>query len=128
MGHHRAQCAQHARTWRSRAALRRPHAAPAVPGCRQCSRRRQHHPLEDEGRRMTTSLHELILDAAGTHAEQPALRYQQQTLSYRTLAGDVERCAGAYLELGLERNERVAIFLDKRLETVVAAFGAARAG
>ena len=37
-------------------------------------------------------------------------------------------CASGLLQLGLARGERVAIYLEKRFETVVASFGAPAAG
>ena len=40
----------------------------------------------------------------------------------------MSRAAAAYLSLGLSRTERVAIYMEKRLECVIAMFGAAAAG
>ena len=40
----------------------------------------------------------------------------------------VSACASGLLQLGLARGERVAIYLEKRFETVVASFGAPAAG
>ena len=47
---------------------------------------------------------------------------------YGTLAAQVEAFASGIRSLGLERRERVAIYLEKRIETVVAMFGSAAAG
>jgi acyl-CoA ligase (AMP-forming) (exosortase A-associated) len=77
---------------------------------------------------MARLLHELVLEAAQTAAERPALRHQSQTWTYATLAEQIGRCAAALVSLGLGRGERLAIYLDKRFETVAAAFGAAHAG
>jgi len=49
-------------------------------------------------------------------------------MSYGTLAELVDRSARAILELGLARLDRVAVYLEKRPETVAALFGAAAAG
>lgn len=49
-------------------------------------------------------------------------------MTYAALADGVSRTAGVYLDLDLRRSERVAVYLDKRFETVIAAFGAAAAG
>src|SRR5690349_24775733 len=49
-------------------------------------------------------------------------------MSYGTLAESVEQVARALLELGLARHDRVAVYLDKRPETVAACFGVAAAG
>jgi acyl-CoA ligase (AMP-forming) (exosortase A-associated) len=60
--------------------------------------------------------------------EAQALAYRDQVLSYGTLAKMVSQAAQAMLGLGLARHERVAVYLEKRPETVAAMFGAAAAG
>ena len=75
-----------------------------------------------------TLLHELPLRVAAAAPASPALTYQSRTLSYGDLAQSIERCAGRLVELGVERGERVGIYLEKRFEFVIAAFGAMRAG
>ncbi len=77
---------------------------------------------------MTTLLHELPLRAALAHPERPALRHKEQTVDYGTLGSEIERFARAVIALGLERQERIAVFLPKQAETVITMFGAARAG
>jgi len=76
----------------------------------------------------TTLLHELPLAAAEREPRRPALTFGGTSLDYAALARDVERLAAALIELSIARGERVAVFLDKRFETVVASFGAAAAG
>ena len=49
-------------------------------------------------------------------------------LSYAELDGLVRQFASGLMALGLERADRVAIYLDKRPETVIASFGAPAAG
>ena len=49
-------------------------------------------------------------------------------MTYGELQCAVAGFASGLLELGLQRGERIAIYLEKRLETVVASFGAAAAG
>lgn len=58
----------------------------------------------------------------------PALTYQAQTLSYGDLAQSIENFAGRLIDLGIGRSERVGIYLEKRPEFVVAAFGTTQAG
>jgi acyl-CoA ligase (AMP-forming) (exosortase A-associated) len=58
----------------------------------------------------------------------PALRDGARSLSYGELASQVQALASGLLSLGLERAGRVGIYLDKRLETVVASFAAPAAG
>lgn len=77
---------------------------------------------------MTVLLHELILRSAETTPDTEALRFQKQSLSYALLAAGIEHAAAGLLELGLSRQERVAVYLDKRPETVIALFATALAG
>ncbi|HET7201140.1 MAG TPA: acyl-CoA ligase (AMP-forming), exosortase A system-associated [Burkholderiales bacterium] len=77
---------------------------------------------------MAALLHELIKLTADRTPEGEALAYREKDTSYANLAGLVDRAAEAMLELGLARHDRVAVYLEKRPETVAAMFGAAAAG
>jgi len=76
----------------------------------------------------STLLNELVAVAAERTPEAPALTYGAQTLSYGELDAAVRGFASGLLQLGLARGERVAIYLEKRFETVVASIGAPAAG
>lgn len=76
----------------------------------------------------STLLHELVAVAAERTPDAPALTYGAQTLGYGELGGAVRGFASGLMALGLGRGERVAIYLEKRFETVVASFGAPAAG
>ena len=85
-------------------------------------------------------LQDLLWASAGRNAQALAVTHhgvgtalaQQGSLgphcSYGQLARQVEQWAGGLMGLGLQRGERVAIYLEKRLEVVVASFGTAAAG
>ncbi|MEO8937567.1 MAG: acyl-CoA ligase (AMP-forming), exosortase A system-associated, partial [Burkholderiaceae bacterium] len=73
-------------------------------------------------------LHQLITVSAARDPDAPALAAQGVTTSYASLSDQVERFAAAVAALGLARSERVAIYLDKRIEFVVSVFGTAAAG
>lgn len=73
-------------------------------------------------------LHELLQVAAERSPLAPALSSGAQTLDYATLNAQVNAFAAALLDLGLPRAGRVGIWLEKRVETVVASFGAPAAG
>jgi acyl-CoA ligase (AMP-forming) (exosortase A-associated) len=73
-------------------------------------------------------LHQLITASAERHPDAQALSAQGTTLSYADLADRVERFAKAVAAVGLARSERLAVYLDKRVEFVVSVFGAAAAG
>jgi acyl-CoA ligase (AMP-forming) (exosortase A-associated) len=76
----------------------------------------------------TYLLHDLLLHAAAAAPRAPALTYLQRTLRYDELGGAVEKFAGGLLQLGVKRGERIGVYLEKRFEFVIAAFGAMRAG
>jgi acyl-CoA ligase (AMP-forming) (exosortase A-associated) len=75
-----------------------------------------------------TLLHELPLLAAERTPDAPALHDAASTTSYAQLASQIRAFASGLQTLGVQRGERVAIYLDKRLETVVASFGAPASG
>lgn len=58
----------------------------------------------------------------------PALTFKDTTLGYRELWERVLGCGAGLRGLGVRRGDRVAIYLDKRVETVVSIFGASAAG
>ena len=76
----------------------------------------------------TTLLHELIVASALRQPDRPALTFGGATLDYGTLADRVAAFAAGLIALGLKPSERIGIYLDKRLETVIGAFGATAAG
>lgn len=78
--------------------------------------------------RDSTLLPELIARAAERAPTAPALTYGKATLSYGELQDSVSRFASGLIGLGLARGERVAIYLEKRFETVIASFGTPAAG
>lgn len=77
---------------------------------------------------MAYLLHELIFRSAERFPDKEALAQHRNRISYAALAANVHAAAGAMLTVGLDRSERVAVYLEKRLETVAALFGAAAAG
>ena len=76
----------------------------------------------------TDLLHELIFASAERSGDSIALTGGKQSLSYADLDKRCRAFAAGVVQLGLARAERVGIYLDKRIEFVVAAFGTAAAG
>src|SRR5687768_1179626 len=101
-----------------------------LPGCRpsKCEDTRPRSVAPDlPSQRMTmetTLLHELPLASAHRTPDASALSDDRLRLSYAQLAAEITRFAGAMAALGVARGARVAVYLDKRVETVVASFGA----
>lgn len=77
---------------------------------------------------MVNLVHDLIYQSADRTPDAQALSYQGENKHYGNLATDIERLATGLLEAGLGRNERLAVYLEKRLETVSALFAANAAG
>ena len=77
---------------------------------------------------MATLLHELIFEQASRRPEAVAIAHRQAVLDYAGLAQQVQAAACGLLDLDLKRSERVAVYLPKQFETVVALFAAAAAG
>jgi acyl-CoA ligase (AMP-forming) (exosortase A-associated) len=73
-------------------------------------------------------LHELPVRTAARSPEAIALSHRSERLSYPDFAIQIETFAAALVGTGRLRQERVAIFLPKQFASVVAMFGAARAG
>ena len=76
----------------------------------------------------STLLNELIDVSADRAPEALALTAGEQSMCYGDLQSQVRAVASGLIGLGLQRGERVAIYLDKRIETVVASFAAPAAG
>jgi acyl-CoA ligase (AMP-forming) (exosortase A-associated) len=76
----------------------------------------------------TYLLHDLIAKSAASAPDSIALTDGARTLSYRELYGQVMGFAAGLASLKLPRAARVAIYLEKRFETVVASFGTPAAG
>jgi acyl-CoA ligase (AMP-forming) (exosortase A-associated) len=77
---------------------------------------------------MPDLIHDLLLQNADRTPHQDALTYQGVRLGYGALSSQVLDLAAGLLHRRLGRAERVAVYLEKRPETVIALFGAAAAG
>ncbi len=76
----------------------------------------------------STLLPELIAVTARRTPQAMALTCGTASLNYLELQTQVTRFSSGLMLLGLGRSERVAIYLEKRFETVIASFGAPAAG
>ncbi|MBL8413603.1 MAG: acyl-CoA ligase (AMP-forming), exosortase A system-associated [Propionivibrio sp.] len=73
-------------------------------------------------------LHDLIAQSATQSPDALALTYGKQSMSYADLNQSIKDFVSGIRSLGLQRGERIAIYLEKRFETVIASFGATAAG
>lgn len=77
---------------------------------------------------MSDLVHKLIFKSADRFPDTEALAYQGNRIGYAALTEEIESVGKAMLALGLDRGERVAVYLEKRAEAVTALFGATAAG
>lgn len=71
-------------------------------------------------------LHHLIF--ANSNKNQVALRYQKKELTYHDLARNLISFSKAIVQNEIEKQERIAIFLEKRFEFIFSCFGSACSG
>jgi len=77
---------------------------------------------------MNHLIHDSIFDSAARTPDAEALVYGALRCTYRELASQVTTMAALVLARGLQPGERVAVYMEKRIENVAAMFGAAAAG
>ena len=85
-------------------------------------------PIQEARLSMRTQLHQIVAAMAVQRPGAPALTIKDTTLSYAELWDETRAFAAGLHALGLARSERVAIYLDKQIETVAAVFGTSAAG
>ncbi|WP_229068328.1 acyl-CoA ligase (AMP-forming), exosortase A system-associated [Actinoplanes sp. DH11] len=77
---------------------------------------------------MRIRLHDLLTGSAEVSPDAAALTFKDRTLSYAELRDLTLNAARGLRGLGTGRGDRVAVWLDKRIETVAAIFGTSAAG
>ena len=77
---------------------------------------------------MTDLLHELVTASAERSPDAEAIVGPRSRVNYIELDSQMRRAAAGLVAEGLCRGDRVAVYLPKQVETVVAIFGTARAG
>ena len=77
---------------------------------------------------MTQLYHELITQTVALHSGNEALRHRDRSLTYAELETAVTATAGGLMRCGMQRHERVAVYLPKRFETVFTLYGTSMAG
>jgi acyl-CoA ligase (AMP-forming) (exosortase A-associated) len=85
------------------------------------------NPNVEERFMIRSQLHHLIAHTARAHPDAPALTHKDATITYAGLWQQVVQFGNWLADMGVEPGERVAIYLDKRPETVIAIFGTSAA-
>ncbi|WP_130177277.1 acyl-CoA ligase (AMP-forming), exosortase A system-associated [Cryobacterium sp. SO1] len=82
----------------------------------------------DRDQPVRTNFHHLLQQAAVRTPDAPALSYRNATIGYGDTWRMARAAAGQLQALGMRRGDRVAIYLEKRVETVAAIFAVSAAG
>ncbi|QGN33876.1 acyl-CoA ligase (AMP-forming), exosortase A system-associated [Microlunatus sp. Gsoil 973] len=77
---------------------------------------------------MRTNFHHLLAQAAVATPQASALTYRGQTISYAETWRQAQSAAAQLQRIGVLRGDRIAVYLEKRIETVAAFFAASIAG
>ncbi|ALB42321.1 MULTISPECIES: amino acid adenylation domain-containing protein [Nostocales] len=73
-------------------------------------------------------LHHLLASSARTHSDSVAIQQQERAITYTQLDEISNQLANTLNYAGIERGDRVGIYLDKSIESVIAIFGILKAG
>lgn len=73
---------------------------------------------------MIDLIHKLIYRSAERTPHKLALRYKNDELTYAELYQQVEKIGLQYQQAGIKRHDRIAIYLEKSMEAVIAMFAA----
>ncbi|MCW8887358.1 MAG: acyl-CoA ligase (AMP-forming), exosortase A system-associated [Motiliproteus sp.] len=77
---------------------------------------------------MAYLLHHLVEQQAKIAPERNAVCYKSEFLSYSELSASVNEIAAGFSNLGVNRSERVAVYLPKQFETAITLLAASKAG
>src|SRR5207244_2942938 len=73
-------------------------------------------------------LHHLLERSAEVHPDRTAVEDGDRSLTYAELEARANQMAALLRESGVERGDRVGLFLDKSIEAVVGIYGALKCG
>ncbi len=76
---------------------------------------------------MRMRLHDIVAEKVDRQGSLPAVTFKSTTVTYAELWNAAAAFAAGLRRIGLRREERVAIYLDKRIETVVSVLGTSAA-
>lgn len=77
---------------------------------------------------MRYALHHLLREAAEGYGDRPAVIDGDRSITYAELDERSSQVARLLREIGVSRGDRVGLYLDKSVESIVAVYGALKAG
>ena len=75
-----------------------------------------------------SSLPQLLDEAANKYPQREAIRFKDESLTYAELQQEANRLANLLIQQGVQRGDRVALYMKKSLKAVVALYGIMKAG
>lgn len=77
---------------------------------------------------MILNLHDIVQQSAQVFSSRVALKYKNESITYFDLWQRIQAVAANFSLHGLSRQERIAVYLPKQVETVTCLFGSSLAG
>ena len=77
---------------------------------------------------MAFLLHQLLSESAARNPDKEAIVFKDQRMTYSELEGETNKLANRLSEIGIQRGERVGIYMSRCLNSIVGAFGILKAG
>ena len=77
---------------------------------------------------MTKLLHQLVHDSSQKLPNSPAIIHGDDSISYKQLSNYINDIALSFLNLGLEKQDRIALYLPKSIDNVSSMFACTHAG
>ncbi len=93
--------------------------------------RERWQPVEDDQPALPArfcALHEIFETQTDRRSDAPAVAWGDRTATYAELEGSANRIARHLLRLGIQRGSRVAMLLDRSVDTYAAILGTLKAG
>jgi amino acid adenylation domain-containing protein len=77
---------------------------------------------------MAFLLHQLLSASAAKYPDKVAVVFKDQSLTYTQLDLETNRLANQLIKLGVQKGDRVSIYLDKSLYSIISLYGILKAG
>jgi len=77
---------------------------------------------------MVYSLHQLLSESAEKYPDKEAIAFKDDRMTYAELERESNKLAHGLSGMGIERGERVGIYMNRSIASVVGAFGVLKAG
>jgi amino acid adenylation domain-containing protein len=77
---------------------------------------------------MAFLLHQLLSESAARYPDKQAILFRDQSISYADLERESNKLAHSLLDFGIERGDRVGIFMSRCIDSITGAFAVLKAG